>query len=82
MGWSAGYRVRVRVHGELGPTWSAAFSNLTLEPSADGTTLIRGEVGDQAALHGLLAAIRDLGLSLISVETLRTPATRTQSGGR
>ena len=40
----------------------------------DGTTLVSGELADQAAVHGLLAAIRDLGLSLISVETVAIPS--------
>jgi hypothetical protein len=74
MALSARYQVRIRVQGELGPTWSAAFADLALEPEPDGTTLIRGEMSDQAALHGLLATIRDLGLSLISVETVAAPS--------
>jgi len=80
MGPPAGFYVRVQVHGELGPTWSVVFGDLTVEPGAEGTTLICGERPDQTAFHGLLAAIRDLGLSLISVETLATPSTGTQSG--
>jgi hypothetical protein len=43
-------------------------------PAADGTTLVSGELADQAAVHGLLASIRDLGLSLISVETAAIPS--------
>lgn len=80
MGPRACFYVRLQVHGELGPTWSAAFGNLTVEPRADGTTLIRGELPDQTAFHGLLAAIRDLGLSLISVETFTTPRAESQTG--
>jgi hypothetical protein len=66
----ARYEIRVRVQGELGPTWSAMFSGLCVEPQADGTTLLRGSVQDQAALHGLLGAIRDLGLSIVAAETV------------
>jgi hypothetical protein len=46
----------------------------------DGTTLVSGELPDQAALHGLLAAIRDLGLSLISVGTVDPPAFPPEAG--
>ena len=80
MSGSVGYRVRIRVQGELSPTWwSGVFADLEVTPEADGTTLLGGELTDQAALHGLLATIRDLGLSLISVETAATPSL--SSGG-
>lgn len=67
------HQVRVRVHGELPTTWSSVFSDLAVTAEPDGTTFISGELADQAAVHGLLAAIRDLGLSLISVETFALP---------
>ena len=67
------YQVRVRVQGELPPTWSSVFADLAVTAEPDGTTLVSGELADQAAVHGLLAAIRDLGLSLISVETVAIP---------
>jgi hypothetical protein len=67
------HQVRVRVQGELPATWSSVFSDLAVTAEPDGTTFISGELADQAAVHGLLAAIRDLGLSLISVETIGTP---------
>ena len=70
---------RIRVHGQLGPEWSGWFAGLTVSPEPDGTTLLAGQLADQAALHGLLAAIRDLGLSLISVETVDTPASPPRS---
>lgn len=75
MGQSARYRIQVRVQGALGPTWSDLFADLEVAPEPDGTTRITGELADQAALHGLLAVIRDTGLSLISVETIATVAT-------
>ena len=66
--------VRVRIRGELSPKWwSAVFTGLAVEPESDGTTRVCGELPDQAALHGVLAAIRDLGLTLVSVEA-GTPA--------
>lgn len=56
-----------RLQGHLGPRWSAWFDGLTLTAGPDGTTIIRGPVVDQAALHGLLQRLRDLGLALISL---------------
>jgi hypothetical protein len=67
------YQVRVRVEGELAPGWSAVLADLSVIPGIDGTTLVSGELPDQAAVHGLLGSIRDLGLSLISVETIAIP---------
>jgi hypothetical protein len=57
----------IRVQGHLDPEWSAWFGGLTVNHEADGTTTLSGLVLDQAALHGLLIRIRDLGLTLISV---------------
>ena len=57
----------IRVKGHLEARWAAWFDGLTLTPCSDGTTIIRGPVADQAALHGVLQKIRDLGLPLISV---------------
>jgi hypothetical protein len=68
------YEVRVRVHGELAAGWSAVLGELAVNPEPDGTTLVTGELPDQAAVHGVLASIRDLGLSLISVETNAIPS--------
>jgi hypothetical protein len=57
----------IRLQGRLAPRWSAWFDGLTLTAGADGTTTLRGPVVDQAALHGLLQRLRDLGLPLVSV---------------
>jgi hypothetical protein len=73
MAGSVRYKVRVRVQGELPETWSRVLGDLSVAADPAGTTLVSGAVADQAALHGLLAAIRDLGLSLISVETAAIP---------
>ncbi|MDQ2757869.1 MAG: hypothetical protein M3Y71_15160 [Actinomycetota bacterium] len=56
----------IRLDGRLAPRWSASFEAMTLTLS-DGCTLLRGPVVDQAALHGLLHQLRDLGLPLASV---------------
>jgi hypothetical protein len=71
---SASYHVRVRVNGEIDPAWwSGLFSGLVVTTEPDGTTLLSGEMADQAALHGLLATIRDLGISLVSADTAAIP---------
>ena len=57
----------IRLQGRLDARWSVWFDGLTLTAGADGTTTIRGPVVDQAALHGLLQRLRDLGLPLLSV---------------
>ena len=64
-------RYEIRVKGHLSSRWAAWFDGLTLtrdgDGDGDGTTLIHGPVVDQAALYGLLAKVRDVGLPLISV---------------
>ena len=55
------------IQGHLDQRWSDWFGELTLVHGPDGTTTLRGAVTDQAELHGLLAKVRDLGLTLISV---------------
>lgn len=57
----------IRLQGQLSPRWSDRFDGMTLTAQGDGTTVIQGAVQDQAALHGLLRAFRDLGLPLISL---------------
>jgi hypothetical protein len=62
---------QIRVQGIIGPQWSAWFDDLEIEPLPDGETLLSGPLVDQAALHGILARIRDLNLPLISVTLVR-----------
>ena len=57
----------LRLGGHLGAHWSGWFDGLTLTHHDDGTTTLRGVVTDQAELHGVLAKVRDLGVTLISV---------------
>jgi hypothetical protein len=59
---------QIRVRGVLDASWSDWFAGLTVCPEAGGDTLLTGPVRDQAALHGLLAKIRDLGLPLLSLK--------------
>ena len=57
----------LRLKGHLDARWAGWFGGLTLTHENDGATVLRGPVADQAALHGLLSKVRDLGLPLISV---------------
>ena len=65
----------IRVQGHLDSRWTTWFDGMELVADQDGSTLMRGEVTDQAALHGLIQKVRDLGLPLISVTNTRTGAT-------
>jgi hypothetical protein len=58
---------QIRIKGHLGPDWTDWFESLTITLEEDGDTLLTGAVVDQAALHGLLKKVRDLGLPLVSV---------------
>ncbi len=78
----------VRFTGHLDSRWSAWFDGLTVTHADDGTTVLRGPVVDQAALHGLLQRVNDLALPLISVtrvepdphHTSQPPTTQPTSG--
>ena len=63
-------RYEIRLTGRLHERWAAWFDGLTVSQHEDGTTIISGPIADQAALHGLLQRVRDLGLPLVSVERL------------
>jgi hypothetical protein len=60
-------RYEIRLEGHLDDRWAAWFDGLSLTHESDGTTVLHGSVVDQAALHGLLQKVRDLGLPLVSV---------------
>ena len=57
----------IRIKGHLDDQWSDWFEGLTITLEEDGDTLLTGPVVDQAALHGLLKKVRDLGMPLLSV---------------
>jgi hypothetical protein len=59
---------QIRVQGRLDESWSDWLDGLAIVPLAHGETLLTGPIRDQAALHGLLNKIRDLGLPLLGVE--------------
>ena len=60
----------IRLQGHLDDSWADWFDGLTFTHESDGTTTLTGEILDQAALHGVLKKIRDLGLPLLSVNHL------------
>ena len=57
----------IRLAGHLDPRWAAWFNGLAVTAQPDGSTVIAGPIPDQAALHGVLQRVRDLGLTLMSV---------------
>ena len=61
---------QIRIKGHLGCQWTDWFGGLTITLEEDGDTLLTGPVVDQAALHGLLRKVRDLGMPLLSVNVI------------
>jgi hypothetical protein len=61
-------RYVIRVKGHLDPFWQEWFDYLVITHQRDGTTLLCGSIKDQAALYGILCKMRDLGLTLLSLE--------------
>jgi hypothetical protein len=64
---------QIRIKGHLGPQWTDWFGGLAITLEDNGDTLLTGPVVDQAALHGLLKKVRDLGISLISANPVKPP---------
>jgi hypothetical protein len=71
LGDIGGYEIRTQ--GHISESWADWFDGMTLVRRTDGTTLIQCPALDQAALHGMLAKVRDLGLLLISVTPTQLP---------
>ncbi len=63
---------QIRLEGHLDDQWTSWFGGVTITLEENGDTLLTGPVADQAALFGLLKKIRDLGLSLISIDRVDT----------
>ena len=58
---------QIRIRGHLGHQWTDWFDGMAITLEDDGDTLLTGPVADQAALHGLIKKVRDMGISLVSV---------------
>ena len=70
----------IRLKGHLGPQWTDWFGGATLRLEANGETLLTCPVADQAALHGLLRKVRDVGMPLLAVIRIK-PGQADASGG-
>ena len=66
-------RFEIRVKGHLSPRWADWFDGFTLTTERDGTTVLEGYVVDQAALHGAIRKLADLGLPLLSITPVTHP---------
>ena len=64
---------QIRIKGHLGSKWRDWFDGLSITLEDNGDTLLTGPVADQAALHGLLRKVRDLGMPLISAIRVKPP---------
>jgi hypothetical protein len=70
----------IRIRGHLDPSWSGWFPGLAVTPRANGDTILSGPVADQAALHGVLKKLRDLGLPLVSINQVEAEQTPRSDG--
>jgi hypothetical protein len=72
----------IRVKGHLDSHWSVWFEGLTITNLPQGEALLSGALADQAALHGVLMKVRDLGLPLLAVNQVPPDGTHEQGGQR
>jgi hypothetical protein len=70
---------QITLQGHLDPRWSDWLDGLGITHEANGTTTLAGQLADQAALHGVLLKIRDLGVPLLSLSTVATTASPTDA---
>ncbi len=72
----------IRLQGHLDDRWAEWFDGLTIRLDENGNTLLSGPVADQAALHGLLKKVRDIGLPLVSVSPVEPDPPTTLGTGQ
>lgn len=60
----------IRIKGHLSDQWAARFEGMSVTRTEDGDTQLKGDIADQAALHGLLRTVRDCGLELLSLQRI------------
>jgi hypothetical protein len=65
---------QIRIKGHLGPQWTDWFGGLVVTLEDNGDTLLTGPIVDQAALHGLLRKLRDVGMPLVSINAIEKGA--------
>jgi len=65
-------RYEIRIDGHIDSEWADGFEGMSVTPQTDGTTLLSGLVVDQAALHGLVRKVGGLGMTLVSINVVRT----------
>ena len=70
----------IRIEGHLGPHWSSWFEGLAITREDNGETLLTGPLVDQAALHGVIRKVRDLGIPLLSVVCVKASQEETSEG--
>jgi len=70
---STGQNYQIRVQGHISDSWSTWFEGMTIHREENGETILRGQLSDQTALHGILMKIRDLGLTLLEVKFISLP---------
>lgn len=75
-------RYEIRVKGHLDLRWSHWFEGFAIALKDNGETLLTGPVADQAALHGVLIKVRDLGLPLVSVASVQSEHTKNANKGK
>ena len=61
---------QIRIEGHIGPQWVEWFEDMSITSEASGDTVLTGALADQAALHGLLKKVRDLGMTLVSINRI------------
>ena len=64
------YTYQIRLEGHLEPEWSSWFAGLEISLEPNGETVLTGCVADQAALHGLIKKVRDIGIPLLSIQRI------------